>query len=325
MFARQSLTVSLRFRLLQESDRRSGGVQVSKQPDLSWMDPHMKKILLSTVALVSLSAGAMAADLPSRRMAPAPFVAAVPVFTWTGFYVGVNAGYGWSENGNDDTITFSSGTFGALTGPGTITFVDGNDDSDGFLGGAQVGFNWQFGSFVVGVEADIQGIDLDRDRGSFDFNFTGPVPAGFRPVRNSASTLDWFGTVRARAGFAIDRVLIYATGGFAYGGGDHHNGCPDGFFDRVECRFDNDDTRSGYAVGGGIEWALPMSGGWFGSSAVTFKVEGLYVNLDDGGNRDERLVGFTAGGTPVIASGAVRHRDDETDFGLVRAGINLKF
>jgi opacity protein-like surface antigen len=59
----------------------------------------MKKILLSSVALLGLATGAMAADLPSRRAAPAPIVAAVPVFTWTGFYVGVNAGYGWS---NDD-------------------------------------------------------------------------------------------------------------------------------------------------------------------------------------------------------------------------------
>jgi outer membrane immunogenic protein len=61
------------------------------------MDHHMKKILLSSVALLGLTAGAFAADLPSRRVAPAPYVA-VPVFTWTGFYVGVNAGYGFSDN-----------------------------------------------------------------------------------------------------------------------------------------------------------------------------------------------------------------------------------
>ena len=61
--------------------------------------PHMKKIFLSSVALLGMAVAAQAADLPRRTMAPAPYVAAVPVFTWTGFYVGVNAGYGWSDNG----------------------------------------------------------------------------------------------------------------------------------------------------------------------------------------------------------------------------------
>src|SRR5689334_22277293 len=110
------------------------------------MDIAMKKILLSSVALLSLTAGAMAADLPSRR-APAPIVAAVPVFTWTGFYVGVNAGVGFN-NGNDNDIVFG----------GTTIFGDSNDDAS-FVGGGQVGYNYQFGSFVVGVEGDLQWAD----------------------------------------------------------------------------------------------------------------------------------------------------------------------
>src|SRR3954453_3587022 len=98
----------------------------------------MKKILLSTVALIGLTVTAAAADLPSRR-APAMMAPVVPVFTWTGFYVGVNAGYGW---GNDEN-------------PRLGPLNRGNDDG-GFVGGAQLGYNYQMGMFVLGAETDIQ-------------------------------------------------------------------------------------------------------------------------------------------------------------------------
>jgi len=174
----------------------------------------MKKILLSSVALLGLTAGAMAADLPSRY-APAPIVAAAPIFTWTGFYVGVNAGFGWST---DDEVTI-----------GGTTFVV--DDEIGFVGGAQAGYNYQIGSFVVGLEGDIQYAD-----------FGGEVDGAF-------DNGDWFGTIRARAGVAFDRALVYATGGFAFA-----------------------DDANGWTLGGGIEYAF--------TNNLSAKVEGLYVNLD---------------------------------------------
>lgn len=296
----------------------------------------MKKILLSSVALLGMAVAAQAADLPRRTMAPAPYVAAVPVFTWTGFYVGVNAGYGWSDNGQDDRFRLGSGDVFTGSAPGTVSFRTNNDESEGFLGGAQVGYNWQFTpgtGFVVGVEADIQGIDLDRDNGTSAFTFdpsgvgTGLTNANFVAVRNSASSLDYFGTIRGRLGYAFDRFMIYGTGGFAYGGGDRNNGCPTFVNGNNVSRFcDNggDDTRWGYAVGGGFEWALPVSTvSFFGSTAVTFGVEGLYVNLDDD-NGNDRLAGFNAvTGNPVFVSS--RGGDNETDFGLVRAKLNFKF
>jgi outer membrane immunogenic protein len=185
----------------------------------------MKKILLSSVALLAFSAGAMAADLPSRR-APAPIVAAVPVFTWTGFYVGVNAGYGWND-GTD--VTFPDGT--------VISVIDNEDG--GFVGGAQIGYNYQIGSFVVGLEGDIQYADFGDNR--YDFGTAGIFEDG---------SDDWFGTVRARAGVAFDRALVYATGGFAFA-----------------------DDRAGWTLGGGLEYAF--------TNNLTAKVEGLYVNLED--------------------------------------------
>jgi outer membrane immunogenic protein len=209
----------------------------------------MKKILLSSVALLGLATGALAADLPSRR-APAPIIAAVPVFTWTGFYVGVNAGYGWSNNDFD-----------------AVDLAD-EDDDGGFVGGAQVGYNYQIGSFVVGLEGDVQYADFGRE-GVFDFDGDGVFDDDF----NSS---DWFGTVRARAGVAFDRALIYATGGFAFA-----------------------DDATGWTVGGGVEYAF--------TNNLSAKIEGLYVNLD--GNDDDIFPGF----------------DNETDFGVVRAGLNFRF
>jgi len=285
----------------------------------------MKKILLSSVALLGFSVAAHAADLPRRTMAPAPYVAAVPVFTWTGFYFGVNAGYGWSDNNDDDRIRLPEGD---------LVFRNTHGESDGFLGGAQIGWNYQFTpgtGFVVGIEADIQGIDLDRDsNGANGFFGVGGINEGnFVAVRSTASSLDYFGTVRGRLGYAFDRFMVYGTGGFAYGGGDNNNGCPNFVgttFVGNLCGDRGDDPRWGYAVGGGFEWALPVSNvSFFGSSAVTFGVEGLYVNLEDDSNNNN-LVGFrTDGGVrPVYVAGGHRH-NDETEFGLVRAKINFKF
>ncbi|WP_052954624.1 outer membrane protein [Microvirga vignae] len=190
----------------------------------------MKKILLASVALLGLTAAASAADLPSRR-APAPVVAAVPVFTWTGFYVGVNAGYGWSDDDLDG-----------------VDFAD-DDDDGGFVGGAQVGYNYQIGSFVVGLEGDIQFADFGREGA---FTFVDPVTGD--TFTGDLDSSDWFGTVRARAGVAFGQALIYATGGFAFA-----------------------DDANGWTVGGGLEYAF--------TNNLSAKIEGLYVSLD--GDNDD--------------------------------------
>ena len=165
----------------------------------------MKKILLSSVALLGLATGAMAADLPSRR-APAPMFAAVPVFTWTGFYVGAQIGYGWNANDND--IVLPSGF--------VVQSGDFGDSGDGFLAGVHAGYNVQLGSFVLGVEGDIEGVFGDDD--DDDVVIVGPGGGVFTNYGFAGNALDWQGSIRARAGFAFDRALIYATGGFAFAG-----------------------------------------------------------------------------------------------------------
>src|SRR4051795_12238577 len=153
----------------------------------------MKKTLLSSVALVGLTAGATAADLPRRQyVAPAPYVA-VPVFTWTGFYVGVNAGAAFKDNNRDNTCIDSFGfgfgdCFGgsalavqtrnglAPVGPVTgfnavgLGFRERQNNDAVFAGGGQIGYNWQFtpgSGWVIGVEADIQGLANDRRNDDF--------------------------------------------------------------------------------------------------------------------------------------------------------------
>src|SRR5215213_228038 len=245
--------------------------------------------LLAGVASVTLAAAAAsAADLPSQAPPPAPIITA-PIFTWTGFYAGVNAGWGWRDNDRQTAVLG-----GAV--PGTLFFPDNGDG--GFTGGGQIGYNYQIGSFVIGLETDIQWADTDQDE-NVAFIPAG-VPGTFVPGTFNNDLSDWFGTVRARAGVAFDRVLIYATGGLAY-----------------------TDDNTGWVVGGGVEWALPVN--WFGSSAVTFGVEGLYLNFDEDDFEGGTVGTFTpAGGTPVaVVTPAVGGGD--TDFWVARAKLNFKF
>ncbi|WP_230531632.1 outer membrane protein [Microvirga roseola] len=263
----------------------------------------MKKILLASVALFGFAGAASAADLPARAAPPAaPIIAAPPIFTWSGFYVGVNAGYGWADN-NNRSVAVPAGTIPGFAG-GTINYAD--ESGDGFVGGGQIGYNYQIGSFVVGLETDIQWADLGADRNGAVV--VGDFPASFRAA-GVAGGLDWFGTVRGRVGVAFDRALIYATGGFAYGGGDTDDEF-DGLFN------ENNDVRTGWALGAGLEYAF--------TNNLTAGIEGLWVNLN--GDNNGTYVGSVAvpgGREAVYVAGA--DRDDDADFFVARAKLNFKF
>ena len=237
----------------------------------------IKPLLLAGPMAVLLAGAASAADLP-RRVAP-PVFTTVPAFSWTGFYAGLNAGYGFDANSSSGaTVIGTSAASGIIANgadPGLVAFSNRNANN-GFSGGGQVGYNYQFtpGSGVVaGVEADAQYLGFGSNRSAASFVGT-PNPDLTFVNPNGLSTLDYFGTVRGRLGYAFDRTLVYGTGGFAYGGGGGSSfGLPNS---------SSDTFRTGWAAGGGVEYALPSDSflNFFKSSAVTVKIEGLYVSLD---------------------------------------------
>ena len=154
---------------------------------------------LSVLATSALATSAVAADLPLKAPAPPP----VQAVSWTGLYVGGHAGYAWGRSDGD--LTFDPGT-------GPIVVFDPSHrriDAEGWLAGGQIGFNYQINSVVFGLEADASWTNL-KGRGSFntipgDVNWT---------IENR---LDWFGTVRGRAGVAVNNFLLYGTAGVAFG------------------------------------------------------------------------------------------------------------
>ena len=258
----------------------------------------MKRMLIGITALTSLLAtGAFAADLPARTYTKAP-VYVEPVFNWTGFYIGGNLGYSWGRSSDSSALT---------NGAGTILFAStGTTNLNGIVGGGQIGYNWQMQGWVWGLEADIQGTD---EKGSRAFSFTPPQLPGignFAPGINIpfalSQKIDWFGTVRGRAGVLVTpQVLLYATGGLAYGqvNSSETVGTP------VPSAFSTNSTNVGWTVGAGVEGVI--GGNW------TARLEYLYVDL-----------GHVSGSFVLPSTNIISYNSHITD-NVLRVGINYKF
>jgi outer membrane immunogenic protein len=156
----------------------------------------------------------------------APAMPPIQFYSWTGFYIGANVGWGWSNG--DGTITFGPGS-GPFSGKG-----------DGVLGGVQAGYNWQAGSWVVGVETDIQATDGHASTSG----------AAGATIFSGTLKAPWFGTIRGRLGYAFDRTLLYATGGAAYGKLKHTG------TSSTLGAFSVSENYWTWTVGGGIEQGL---------------------------------------------------------------------
>jgi outer membrane immunogenic protein len=186
----------------------------------------MKKLATAIAVIALIGTPALAADLgrPVYKAPPPPPPA--PVYSWTGFYVGANGGYGWK----DPTVTFTPNDINAISStcvPTIATFFLGTCPPPtsfgirGGFGGLQAGYNWQFSpQWVAGLETDFDWSDI-KGTGTSNFvqgAFLGAVPTAQPSNFTVSQDLKWFGTVRARLGYLpADRLLVYATGGFAYG------------------------------------------------------------------------------------------------------------
>lgn len=270
----------------------------------------MNRFLIAGAISLACAANAYAADISTPPPAPAPMYtkAPPPTYSWTGFYLGLNAGYGWGDNST--SFTGDPFFFGPLIAGGYVPASPATN-AGGFVGGGQVGYNWQSGPLVYGIEADIQYADISG---------TASAAAGAPPLVPFFNTtvqnkVDWFGTLRPRLGFTVTpNFLVYATGGLAYGEvassastvitGPAPNSCAFSLCTAGAAS----QTRAGWTAGAGVEYAL--------ASPWSLKVEYLYVDL---GHENYNM---PANFIPTIAymqATSVFHEN------IVRAGVNYKF
>jgi outer membrane immunogenic protein len=306
------------------------------------------------IAAILISASAMAADLPLQKPLPTPVAAR----GWTGFYVGLNAGYTWTDNGQVNVLSsFVPGSqnpffprFGTYTGEQSAFGASGTNliPNAGFIGGAQLGYNFALNNhYVFGVEADFQGIGGRHHDGSSSSvipllgtfeTYLGLTP-GYAPGEifatslNSDKRTDYFGTIRGRLGWlSTPALLLYGTGGLAYG---HVSSSTSIVQTNNDLSFAGGNqalalyalsqssgnysrTLIGWAAGGGGEWIFLPN--W------SAKLEYLYYDL---GSVDYALgpvvtTGGSAFGTPIQAI-ISPHASTRFDGHIVRVGLNYRF
>jgi outer membrane immunogenic protein len=203
-----------------------------------------RSLLLVSVILSLAGSAAYAADMPVK--AYPRYTEPAPVFSWTGFYAGLNAGYGWANV--------------SVAGAGTDSKLNG------FIGGGQLGYNWQTGAFVFGVEGDFQ-YSAQKHSDSATVPLIGTVSVDQK--------IPWFATARARLGYAPGPWMLYVTGGAAWVNYKLA-------VSALGVTAEDSTTKMGWTLGGGVEWMF--------MPAWSVKLEYLYI---DTGNRSTTLFGTT--------------------------------
>jgi len=287
---------------------------------------RLSATLIAAVSVIALTQIASAAP-------PAP------VYNWTGFYAGINAGYGWGNTsaGNIEALDPASVIFLTPSFPFfdfSSSQFDTSFHQQGPFGGIQLGYNWQFTSWVVGFETDIQAADIHGRSTQTLFLNPSFFGTSFPFDVTAQRKLDWFGTVRGRLGFLVTpNLLFYGTGGLAYGhteangsvvlvppggasisinsGGAHFecSAVPGG---AKTCYAGSDSRTSiGWTAGAGLEYML--------ASQWTAKLEYLHIDLGD------QTVTLVSPSPPSSPGVAMNYHFDRQAVDLVRFGLNYKF
>ena len=261
---------------------------------ICWDGSYSMKRFLIAGALALAAGQAMAADLPPAPPPPPPRAPAayvpvvVPVYSWSGFYLGGNIGYGFGTASSTGCIT--GATVATNDKCGTLS----SSTLDAFIGGGQIGAQYQWGGFVAGVEGDWQ---YSGQSSTQNVTIVGTPVAG-------TTKLPWFATLRGRAGWAVDRVLFYATGGATWFDVNNTLTSVGGATQWVNTTR----TQLGWNAGVGVEWAFAEH--WTG------KVEYLFMEATPSVTQPVPT-GAGIGGT-FSTSSTIKDN-------IIRGGINFKF
>ncbi len=233
------------------------------------------RIAIALAVILGASGAALAAD-------PAAELPVASTYNWSGAYAGLHTGYSW---GDGDGAYLVGGT----------RIETANLNADGFLLGGQVGYNWQFGSIVAGIEGDLAFSNADGDDNIFSF------PGGVAPVATTHSEIDYLGSITGRLGYAVDRALFYAKGGVGF----TRLSISDTDTGSTVVNAVGKESIAGWTLGAGVEYAL--NDNW------TVKGEYQFYRFSPS------LTLLTPGGAEF------RTYDDNFDVHALKIGFNYKF
>lgn len=305
----------------------------------------MKKYLLGAVSSLALmSAPALAADMPYYSAPPPVRYVAPPIYTWTGFYVGVNVGGSFSIS-----PFIKPAQSAAMLSPNVALFpppIPSNADiavaaattaasqlkadNSGFIGGAQIGYDYQAGNgAVVGVEADAEGFSRIRARGNASVLMDVPGGGGYQigAFTTGSRSLNFLGTVRLRAGWlAMPTLLVYATGGFAYGQISGDYGVTNAYFPPVGSPYllaawTGQGAYSKIATG----WTIGFGSEWMIYPGVSIKGEYLYYTL--GSVQTPATIQRDPTSAPLLGPAWQNVTRSYTSYNghVFRVGLNIRF
>ena len=247
---------------------------------------------LAAVAVSTFAATAAMADGAPRggsmKDAPVAPACGTSAYNWNGAFAGVQIG---------------TANFRSTTAISDVLDLSGTREEAGFSVGGVIGYNWQKCNTVFGIEAELNWNDIDRNWG---INI--PI-AGIGQVFSANSSMDWYGAVKLRTGFAFDNLLLYLTGGVAFANIEHRgaNNAIGGIIPAGIISFNNSETRLGWVVGAGTEYAL--------TNRITWRSEATYTRFED----QNFGLNIAIPGAPTIGLNAM----DEV--WMVKTGLNFKF